>query len=415
MHSLVSTARPLEVEARHDFSTKLRQEPLAGVLSSYVAWQRSVREAKVRGEVPAPMPRNVVPVSINLDLTTACNYACTHCIDWDMLNSRAKYEHDKLTNSLNQLIERGLRSVILIGGGEPTLYPKFSDVVRLIKERGVQVGIVSNGSRNEKILEIAPILTKKDWVRFSLDSGTTATFAAMHQPKKPITLEHICSFVPRIRELSPVIAVGFSFIIVWGGAEREESVKVIPNIDEMVTAARLARDSKFTYISFKPFLTRHPEGAEVMDTAVVQNFQDTVIRIREALLEAKALETEEFKVIESINLRVLLEGTWRNFTNQPHMCHMMALRQVLSPLGIYNCPAHRGEKKARITEVDGYQDESLIAQTQRQTAAMLDQFDASHECREVTCLYNSANHMMEKLIEDGEPAQVLPDRDDYFL
>ena len=30
----------------------------------------------------------------------------------------------------------------------------------------------------------------------------------------------------------------------------------------------------------------------------------------------------------------------------------------------------------------------------------MDRFDASHECREVTCLYNSTNWWLEKMIED---------------
>ena len=50
----------------------------------------------------------------------------------------------------------------------------------------------------------------------------------------------------------------------------------------------------------------------------------------------------------STNLRVLEEGNWREFTRQPRTCHMQALRQVLTPMGLYNCPAHRGVEKARI-------------------------------------------------------------------
>ncbi|OGC80259.1 hypothetical protein A2943_00075 [Candidatus Adlerbacteria bacterium RIFCSPLOWO2_01_FULL_51_16] len=406
------------IEDRHDFASKLRQESEFGRMQAYINWQRAVRDAKVKGLEAPRMPQGWGPLSLNLDLTTACNYACTHCIDWDMLNSRAKYDHEILMKSLWNLIERGLRSVILIGGGEPTLYPKFGDVVRFLKEHEVQVGIVSNGSRNEKICEIAPVLVKKDWVRFSLDSGTEKTFAAMHQPKKPIGLEKICSFVPRIRELNPLIAVGFSYIIVWGGAEREAHVKIIPNIGEMVAAAKLAREHSFTYISFKPFLTRHPDGAEVMDTAAVLQFNETVASIREALSEAKLLETEGFKVVESTNLRVLLEGNWRDYTRQPHMCHMMAFRQVLSPLGLYNCPAHRGETKARMGDPTSYRDESSITEFERSTTRMLETFDAMHECREVTCLYHSANHMLEGLIDgtlNAADVEALPDREDYFL
>lgn len=398
------------IEARHDFASKLRQTSMFGSVEHYVTWQRNVRNAATRGQPPPAMPPECSPLSINLDLTTACNYACTHCIDWDMLNSRAKYDHEKLLASLDRLHTRGLRSVILIGGGEPTLYPKFGEIVRFLKTRNIQVGIVSNGSRGDKILDVAPVLTHKDWVRYSLDSGTTTTFTTMHRPKKPISLETICGGVRSIREVSPHVGVGYSYIIVWGGAERDAGTAVIPNITEMVAAAKRARESGFTYISYKPFLTRHPEGAEVMDTAVVKKFDQTLEQIREAIAKAKMLECDTFKVIESTNLRVLLDGTWREYTRQPKMCHMMAFRQVLSPLGLYNCPAHRAEDKARIAGPTAYSNGEIVPHT----TAMLDGFNATHECREVTCLYNSANHLIEQMI-DGAEVTPLPDREDYFL
>ena len=36
------------------------------------------------------------PISINLDLTTACNYKCDHCVDMDILNKNINYEHENL-------------------------------------------------------------------------------------------------------------------------------------------------------------------------------------------------------------------------------------------------------------------------------------------------------------------------------
>src|SRR5690606_23766241 len=91
---------------------------------------------------------------------------------------------ETLRAQLGEMAARGLRSVILIGGGEPTLYPGFTDFVKYLKELRLQVAVVSNGSRNDKILEIAPYLEEGDWVRLSLDSGTNETFQRMHNPSR---------------------------------------------------------------------------------------------------------------------------------------------------------------------------------------------------------------------------------------
>ena len=71
--------------AIHDFTAKLRQPDVAPTLRKYVEWRRAAKHARATGN-PEPAPPDVAPVSINLDLTVACNYRCTHCIDWDVLN-----------------------------------------------------------------------------------------------------------------------------------------------------------------------------------------------------------------------------------------------------------------------------------------------------------------------------------------
>ena len=117
------------MHAIHDFTAKLRQPSLLGHVERYVAWRRAVETARLAGR-QEPAPPALAPISINLDLTTACNYRCTHCIDWDILNTADKHREQELRDALTVMAERGLRSVILIGGGEPTLFPRFADFVK---------------------------------------------------------------------------------------------------------------------------------------------------------------------------------------------------------------------------------------------------------------------------------------------
>lgn len=411
----------VKIEPKHDFASKLRQPSLLPRVMDYVSWQKAVRKAQGSGLTPPAVPEWLGPFSINLDITTACNYRCDHCIDFDILNSPIRYAHEELMSSLKNLIDKGLRSVIFIGGGEPTLYPKFREVVQFLKERNIQVAVVSNGSRNQVLLEAAPLFTRKDWVRLSLDAGTNDTFVRMHKPVKAIALEEICEWTPKIREANRDLAVGFSFIIVWESAQSTHSGTthdIIPNIEEIVTATRLARDHRFSYISFKPFLTRYPDGTEVMDPSVVSDFRKTLERIREYVTEAKQYETDDFKVIESTNLSALLNDSWREFTNQPKTCHMQAFHQVLSPIGLFNCPAYRGNQKGLVNDKRAYSGQEETVNTQKTISNMLQIFDASKECANITCLYNSANWWLEKAVRgelSPEEIDALEDRNDYYF
>jgi len=417
--STKDSARP--VAQFHDFAAKLQQPELWPRVVDYVKWQRALRRAQADGSSEQPAMPDLAPLSINLDLTTACNYACDHCIDWDILNSKVRHEDADLRASIARMQERGLRSVILIGGGEPTLYPGFASMVEFLKGLDLQVAVVSNGSRNDRVLKAAPFFTKGDWVRLSLDAGSDEVFRRMHNPsKKDLSLDEICGWVPRIKAVNPDVLVGFSFVITWHGGSRGD-VKVVENIHEMVAAAERARLAGFDYISFKPFLERQADGAEVMDPQKTAAELDAVIaRIRAAVDEARAAAAgSAFEVLESTNLRVLMAGNWRDYTKQPKTCHMQLLRQVVTPLGTFNCPAHRGVDKAMVGSKDVWADP---ASGQRESARLLRDFDASRECSEVTCLYHGTNWWLESLIDASAevPAELsagapIAARGDTFL
>jgi hypothetical protein len=137
--------------------------------------------------------------------------------------------------------------------------------------------------------------------------------------------------------------------------------------------------------------------------------------VRERLVEAKALERPGFSVLESTNLRALEQDLVPALARQPRTCHMQALRQVLTPTGLWNCPAHRGAEKGRVAGPAAYATDESSRATGRALASLLDRFDASHECREVACLYNAANWWIESAVETGDCGPDEPEREDAFL
>ncbi|MGK0262180.1 MAG: hypothetical protein ACI8UD_000819, partial [Planctomycetota bacterium] len=214
---------------------------------------------------------------------------------------------------------------------------------------------------------------------------------------------------------NPDLQMGFSFVITWVGGSRGE-VKIVENIHEMVLASKRASDAMFDYISFKPFLERQEDGAEVMDpTKTEAELQAVVARIQVNLEEARASVRDDFRVLASTNLRVLMAGTWKEYTKQPKVCHMQMLRQVVTPLGTYNCPAHRGVKKAMVGDKDIW---NVPPAAQHKTTDLLNTFDASVECGEVTCLYNSTNWWLEELVNaSADLPEEAPggEQRDWFL
>jgi len=354
----------IELSVIHDFAGKLHQEHVLPRLKDYVRWQVRLRAAQARADVTeaelielAKIP-DWAPVSINLDLTTSCNFACDHCVDMAILNTGIKFETDHLLQSLELMAKKGAR---------------FVDVVKLLKDHDVQVSVVSNGSGNRKLAKIAPMLRVGDWIRLSLDSGTDETFQAMHKPRKTITLDEICEGVPAIREAgTEAFKIGFSYIITWRGATIHDN-EIVPNIDEIVIAAERAKKYGFDYIACKPFLTRaERNNAEIVDLSEVdQHFDEITARIRAAIDEARKLEDETFRIYETTNLKVLENRSHGDFSTQPHQCHLQFFRQVLSPLGMYNCPVYRNQAHGRLGTKDAYATTAGYESTRMSTAELI--------------------------------------------
>ena len=236
----------------HDFTNKLRQQSVIDQLRQYIEWQRKSISIDHDKHLSMQAPK-FGPVSIHLDLTSACNHRCPFCCDMDMLNSGNQLCINETKRMTDLLCERGLKSVIVMGGGEPTLHKDFEDIIVYLKSKGLQLGIVTNGTKMDKVISIADSLTDPyDFVRLSLDAGTQETFEAMHNSRSKQTLSEICAKVKNLKLRNKDLTVGYSYIVSWNGCQYK-GVQIKDNVTEMPAAVTLAAENNFDYVSFKPF------------------------------------------------------------------------------------------------------------------------------------------------------------------
>ena len=85
-------------------------------------------------------------LSMELELSRECNLRCVYCYA-----SSGKALHNELTreeiaSALDQAIALGARRIIVIGGGEPLLYPGVMDIMRGLRARGIAVDLFTNGT-----------------------------------------------------------------------------------------------------------------------------------------------------------------------------------------------------------------------------------------------------------------------------
>lgn len=396
----------------YDFSSKLRQRSIMERLKAYVAWQRTFESGESRTALP-----NVAPVSINLDLTSACNFSCPHCVDSTIINTGEYLDTEAIKRTVDVLRSHGLLSIILLGGGEPTMHKDFEKIVGFIKGRGLQLGIVTNGSRLSQVANVVDLLETEDWVRISIDAGSEETFIQSHRPKTDVTLDNILQNAREIKLRNPLMTLGYSFVIVWEGITVNGHA-LHKNMDEMTRAAELACEYAFDYISFKPCLIRLEESKResLLDQSDGKREKKIIKDIKSNLQQAKGATNDQIKVLESVNLRALLQHDLHQLKRQPKRCHMQFFNTVVTPSGIFHCPAFRGVDKAKIAEPDGYIDNNKFDETQQRLAHSISTFDAEKECNVVACFYHHVNWWLEKFIQSGKTVNgIEPVEDDNFF
>jgi wyosine [tRNA(Phe)-imidazoG37] synthetase (radical SAM superfamily) len=400
-------------EREHDFSAKLRQEATLPRLKDYIHWQRRCRTDSLERGLPI-----FSPISINLDLTSACNFSCPFCVDSKLVNAGKSLTLTEAKRTVDTLSSHGLLSVILIGGGEPTLHRDFEEIVRYIQGKKLQIGIVTNGSRLEKIEAITEGLKEKDWIRISIDAAGEEIFQDLHRPRARIALEEILEKARKVKRRNPAVSLGYSFVIVWDGVEINGK-KLRSNINEITRAVERAGEFSFDYISFKPCLVRFNESRrETLLKDVGKTKEREIIgQIQAHLQKARRLAGSRVKILESSNLKAMLNRETDQIKRQPKRCHIQFFRTVVTPFGIFHCPAFRGVEEARIGEAAGYLSEARFRESLLRTANSIMTFDAEKECNEVGCFYNRSNWWLDEYIRSDEDVHGLEkiENDNFFF
>jgi hypothetical protein len=100
----------------------------------------------------------------------------------------------------------------------------------------------------------------------------------------------------------------------------------------------------FDYISFKPCLLRlEGSGKESLFDPPDPEREERVISGIAQLLEKAGQASEgRIKVLKSVNLQAMLDKKLHELKVQPKVCHSQFFRTVLTPSGVFHCPALRG-------------------------------------------------------------------------
>jgi len=104
------------------------------------------------------------PVHVQLNLTNRCNLNCAFCSCASRDKTLEIPAHDVL-RSVAIFQRLGALALTITGGGEPLLYPDVDMLLRVFSERGLALGLVTNGTQFHRITPHT--LNRVTWCRIS--------------------------------------------------------------------------------------------------------------------------------------------------------------------------------------------------------------------------------------------------------
>jgi MoaA/NifB/PqqE/SkfB family radical SAM enzyme len=222
--------------------------------------------------------RDIVPITLELDITLSCNDRCPRCVHRFALQER----HLSLFSIQRILIDAvalQVRGVTLTGGGDPLRHPEFGGILNLMQTIPISAGMFTNGGLIANACMAEEMVRSFQWIRVSLDSASESTFRRVRGVKD---IGERLACLARLPEARKTVGAGCEL-----GVSFLTSNMVATDI---VEATRIISALGFDYIQFKPMID-WKKGTHHLSASLDQK------DVFQAIERATEFESDDFKVL----------------------------------------------------------------------------------------------------------------------
>jgi MoaA/NifB/PqqE/SkfB family radical SAM enzyme len=251
-------------------------------------------------------------VVTEFDLTNRCNNKCPGCTGSNEDNDSLTW--DEIRQIVSDLKALDNKGIILSGGGEPLMHPRFIDTLDLIRQSGMSIGLNSNGYALTR--EISGIIMKTcKYFRISLDAGTPQMYEKTHG-MPPSAFEKVINNIRVAAEVKKETGSATSF-----GVGFLTGPDTVGDMENFVLAVKA---SGADFAQFRPF------------TGDETDVTETILKLKDKH------ETADFKVVGSMQkYNQMGKPQQRDYTK----CMGMFFSTVITANArMYMCLHHRQNK-----------------------------------------------------------------------
>lgn len=306
------------------------------------------------------------PITIGLDITNRCNNNCIWC-----LFKKYRQDHladisiDAVKKIVPEIASMGTKAICLSGGGEPLVHAQINEIIGIIHDNGIEIGLNTNGC---ELCEVSDEnISKLKYIRISLDAGSHQTHQELHRPSGK-TFEDILNELSRIVKLKQKndlkLIIGIGYLV------------HSKNHEEIYNLAKKLTEMGVDYLQIRPLKTHQLNDLEAL-------------RTYHEIKHARHLNIE---IYESISK---MQDTIKGINNY-HDCYINRLVANIGPDGhVYTCCELRGQHSIGNIHEKTFKE---IWQSQRHMD-LLNRLDIS-KCP--ACKYSKMNEIITRVLIDDE-------------
>lgn len=82
---------------------------------------------------------------LTLELSCQCNYRCRYCYFMAPKKLMNELNLLEIVNIIDQAQDLCVKTIVIIGGGEPLLYPHIKETIKYILAKNINIVIFTNG------------------------------------------------------------------------------------------------------------------------------------------------------------------------------------------------------------------------------------------------------------------------------
>lgn len=140
------------------------------------------------------------PLEIQVEVSNECNLHCIMCPYHFSIDGSKKFIDLSILQKLKPVYPYIIKA-FLMGAGEPLLHPRFIDIVKMMKSYNIHITFSTNGMLLDSSLAREFVALGVDYVTFSLDGATAATYNSIRRGADFETVIENVTELSRLRDL----------------------------------------------------------------------------------------------------------------------------------------------------------------------------------------------------------------------